>query len=291
MVTPSGATAVSGATTLAGVIGDPVRHSLSPTIHNAAFAASGLDWVYCAFPVALGGARDALAAMRTLGIAGYSVTMPHKADVADAVDECTPSAAALGAVNCVVNRHGHLIGDNTDGAGFLQGLAADAAFDVHGARCVVLGAGGAARAVVEALGRAGAAEVVVVNRSSDAAVRAASLPGVAGGVGRVGDVDAIGLADLVVNATPLGMHHDGAVSLPCDPDLVGASAVVVDLIYDPVETPWLQALRSRNVRSFNGLSMLVHQAARQFEWWTDVSAPIDAMRAAVAQRLAARGSS
>ena len=277
---------LSGATTLAGVIGDPVRHSLSPTIHNAAFAACGLDWVYCAFPVPRGRAADALAAMRTLGIAGYSVTMPHKADVAAAVDECTPSAAALGAVNCVINRNGHLVGDNTDGAGFLHGLAADAAFDVHGARCVVLGAGGAARAVIDALGRAGAAEVVVVNRSVEAAARAVSLPGVAGGIARVGDATAVAQADLVVNATSLGMHVDGGSGQPCDPHLVRASAVVVDLIYDPIETPWLAALRARNIRSFNGLSMLVHQAARQFEWWTDIAAPVGAMRDARAQHLA-----
>lgn len=284
----------SGATTLAAVIGDPVRHSLSPVIHNAAFSACALDWVYCAFAVARGGATDALAAMRTLGIAGYSVTMPHKADVAAAVDECTPSAAALGAVNCVVNRGGHLIGDNTDGTGFLHGLAADVGFEVRGARCVVLGAGGAARAVIDALGRAGAAEVVVVNRSPDAAMRAAALPGVSGGVGRVGDIAAVARAELVVNATPLGMHFDRArgtgpaSELPCDPDLVASSAVAVDLIYDPVETPWLHALRSRNVRAFNGLSMLVHQAAHQFEWWTGRAAPVDAMREAVARHLAAR---
>lgn len=284
----------SGATTLAAVIGDPVRHSLSPVIHNAAFSACSLDWVYCAFPVARGGASDALAAMRTLGIAGYSVTMPHKADVAAAVDECTPSAAALGAVNCVINRGGYLIGDNTDGAGFLQGLAADVGFEAAGARCVVFGAGGAARAVIDALGRAGAAEVVVVNRSADAAARAAALPGVAGGVGRVGDASAIAGADLVVNATSLGMHLDRsrgtgpAAELPCDPELVASSAVAVDLVYDPVETPWLQALRSRNIRAFNGLSMLVHQAAGQFEWWTGHAAPVDAMREAVARHLAER---
>ncbi len=278
----------SGATTLAAVIGDPVRHSLSPTIHNAAFAACGLDWMYCAFVVPNGGARDALAAMRTLGIAGYSVTMPHKADVAAAVDECTPAAAALGAVNCVTNRNGRLFGDNTDGEGFVRGLAADAGLDVRGARCVVLGAGGAARAVIDALGRAGASEVVVVNRSAEAAARAAALPGVAGGVGRVGDPTAVAHADLVVNATPLGMPVTGAADLPCDPDLVAPAAVAVDLIYEPVETPWLRALRSRNVQAFNGLSMLVHQAARQFESWTGVPAPLDAMRDAVADHLVAR---
>jgi shikimate dehydrogenase len=277
---------VTGATRLAAVIGDPARHSLSPTIHNAAFAACGLDWVYLAFDVARGHAGRALDAMRTLGISGYSVTMPHKAEVAAAVDERTPEAAALGAVNCVHNLDGVLVGDNTDGTGFLRGLAADTGFDVAGARCVVLGAGGAARAVVDALARAGASEVAVVNRSSGPAEHAAALAGAAGRV--AGAVDAVPGADLVVNATPLGMtaHHRGA--LPCDPALVRPGAVAVDLIYDPLETPWLAALRGRDVVVANGISMLVHQAARQFERWTGHEAPVDVMTEATARALAGR---
>lgn len=276
---------ISGATRVAAVIGDPARHSLSPTIHNAAFAARGLDWVYLAFDVARGEAAGALAAMRTLGITGYSVTMPHKADVAAAVDECTPAASALRAVNCVHNVDGRLIGDNTDGAGFLRGLTADTGAEVHGARCVVLGAGGAARAIIDALGRAGAADIAVVNRSAPAAAEAAAL---AGAVGRVADTRAVASADLVVNTTPLGMtaHEPGA--LACDPSLVPAAAIAVDIVYDPLETPWLAALRARGVVTANGLSMLVHQAALQFERWTSTPAPVDVMADAVARRLAER---
>jgi shikimate dehydrogenase len=154
---------------------------------------------------------------------------------------------------------------------------------------VVLGAGGAARAVIDALGRAGAAEVVVVNRSRQAAEVAAALPGVAGGAARVGGVDAITSADLVVNATPVGMAGGPHAAVPCPPDLVPVTAVAVDLIYDPLETPWLAALRARHVTACNGLSMLVHQAARQFESWTAVEAPIEAMHQAVAAHLAGRG--
>lgn len=272
---------ISGSTRLAAVIGDPARHSLSPAIHNAAFAACGLDLVYVAFDVARGHATDALAAMRVLGITGFSVTMPHKADVAAAVDECTPTAATLGAVNCVINRDGHLIGDNTDGEGFLRGLAADTGFVPAGRRCVVLGAGGAARAVIDALARAGAADVAIVNRSTDAATRAAALAPVA----HVATPDAVADAELVVNATPLGMH--GSIEVPCDPAHVPVGAVAVDLVYDPLETPWLTALRTRGVHTANGISMLVHQAARQFEWWTGVAAPVEDMTAAVAAVLAA----
>jgi shikimate dehydrogenase len=274
--------AITGATRLAAVIGDPARHSLSPTIHNAAFAACDLDWVYLAFDVATGDAGPALAAMRTLGIAGLSVTMPHKAAVAAAVDVRSATADALGAVNCVVNRDGVLFGDNTDGEGFLRGLQTDAGLGVAGLRCVVLGAGGAARAVVDALARAGATEVVVVNRSHPAARVAAAL---AGDAGRVGAIDDVAGAQLVVNATPLGMTAHDPRALPCPPALVAPGAVAVDLVYQPLETAWLRALRTRDVRGFNGVSMLVHQAARQFELWTGVAAPISAMHEAVADHL------
>ena len=273
MLTPSGHTRV------AAVIGEPVRHSLSPTLHNAAFSAAGLDWVYVAFSVADGRAAAALDAVRTLGIDGLSVTMPHKATVAEAVDELTPAAAALGAVNCVVNRGGRLHGDNTDGAGFLDGLADDAGIDVSGRRVAVIGAGGAARAVVVAAADAGAAEIVVVNRSPDAAARAAAL---APGCGRVGERADIRSADLVVNATPIGMHGDAQ---PVPAALVDPGQVAVDLIYAPAETAWLAALRARGVAAHNGLSMLVHQAARAFEIWTGEPAPLAAMRSAVGETL------
>ncbi len=276
---------ITGATRVVAVIGDPARHSLSPTMHNAAFAACDLDWVYVAHHVARGHAAKALEAMRTLGIAGYSVTMPHKADAAAAVDTCTPAAAALRAVNCVTNDLGVLRGDNTDGVGFLRGLRDDSGFDVAHARCVVFGAGGAARAVIAALGAAGAAEVHVVNRSADAAAHAAILGGVGG---RVGDMASVAEADLVVNATPLGMSGLSVAEMPCDPALVRRGAVAVDLVYEPRETAWLTALHVRGVHASNGLSMLVHQAARQFEIWTGAEPPVAVMKAAASDALASR---
>src|SRR5690606_38737616 len=143
----------------------------------------GADWVYVALEVADGHGGAAVAAMRTLGLGGLSVTMPHKAAAHDAVDERTPSAAALGAVNCVFWQGDRLVGDNTDGAGFVDALRADAELEVAGRRCVVVGAGGAGRAVVRALGEAGAIDVAVVNRTAAAGVRAAELAGPAGRVG------------------------------------------------------------------------------------------------------------
>lgn len=274
----------TGSTRLAAVIGDPVRHSLSPVLHNAGFRALGLDWVYVAFEVGAGGVAAAVAGARALGVAGLNVTMPHKAAVAAAVDRLTPAAEALGAVNTVVRAGGELVGDNTDGEGFVASLVADHGFEVGGRRCLVVGAGGAARAVTWALAGAGAAEVVVVARRHEQAAAAASL---AGGVGTVGSAEDAGRADLVVNATPIGMGHTGACAphLPVDPTLLGAGQLVVDLVYDPLTTPFVAAARARGALAANGLGMLLHQAALAFRLWTGDEAPIDVMSSAVTDHL------
>lgn len=259
-------------------MGDPVAHSLSPLLHNAAFDALGLDWVSVAFRVPAGRAGDALVGMRALGLAGLSVTMPHKQDAAAAVDECTPEAARLGAVNCVVPRRGRLVGESTDGAGFLASLRRGAGFDPAGRRCVVLGAGGAARAVISALAGAGASEVAVVNRTPDRAAAAAAL---AGPAGRSAGPDAVAEADLVVQATPVGMPSVGPPSSPVDPGLLHAGQVVADLVYHPAVTPLLAAAKARGALPLGGLGMLVHQAALAIEHWTGRQAPVEAMWAAV----------
>jgi shikimate dehydrogenase len=276
----------SARTAVAGVIGSPVRHSLSPALHNAAYRAAGLDWVYAAFEVAPGGAADALVGVRALGLRGLSVTMPHKADVAAAVDVLEPAAAELAAVNCVTNVGGRLEGSNTDGDGFVDSLRLDEGVDVAGRRCVVLGAGGAARAVVRALADAGAAAVVVVSRRPDPVVVAAELAGAVGAAGTLADVAG---ADLVVNATPVGMGPaPDPAALPCDPALLGPGQVVVDLIYQPLETALVAAARERGATAVGGLGMLVHQAAHQFRRWTGLEPPLAAMRAAALDELAAR---
>ncbi|MGB0112512.1 MAG: hypothetical protein WBP59_04785, partial [Ilumatobacteraceae bacterium] len=149
---------------LAALIGSPVEHSLSPTIHQAAFDAASLDWTYVAFDVAPGRATDAIAAMRVLGISGLSVTMPHKREVFDAVDRLEPAARALQSVNTVTWEDDELVGSSTDGAGFVSSLAENGV-DVEGARVAVIGAGGAARSVIDALGRAGSIDITVLNRT------------------------------------------------------------------------------------------------------------------------------
>ncbi len=269
-----------GGTQAAGVIGSPVRHSLSPVIHNSAFAELGMDWAYLAFEVPAGRAKAALEGMRALSLAGLSVTMPHKHDIAAAVDALARPAGILGAVNCVVPEDGRLVGHNTDGAGFLAALRADAGFQPSGSRCMVLGAGGAARAAAAALADAGADEVAIVNRTPSRAEEAARL---AGGAGRVGDALLAGEMDLVVNATPLGMARPGGSSedgFPVDPGLLRSGQLLVDLIYEPARTPLMVAAQQRGVRVRNGLEMLVQQAAAAFELWTGRAAPLEVMRSA-----------
>jgi shikimate dehydrogenase len=272
---------ISGHTTVAAVIGDPIAHSQSPAIHNAAFAAVDIDWVFVALPVAAGNGAGAVEAMRTVGLGGMSVTMPHKEAVATAADERSDAVAALGAANCLVAvDDGRIRAENTDGAGFLAGLADDTGRTVEGSRVAILGAGGAARAIAHACGDAGAASVFVVNRTADRASIAAAL---AGPVGTVAGPADIASADIVINATPVGMGADR--SLPCDPAVLHDGQVVVDLIYDPVETPWLAAARAAGIEAHNGLSMLVHQAAIAFTHWTGLPAPVAAMRSVVENNL------
>ena len=261
---------------MAGVIGDPVRHSLSPALHNAAFAALGLDWVYLAFEVPAGSAAAAVEGMRALGIDGLNVTMPHKEDVAAAVDRLSPVAERLGAVNTVVRRGGVLAGESTDGIGFVDALRSDEGFDPAGKRCLVVGAGGAARAVVLALADAGAS-VAVVGRTPERVAACAALGG------RVGSPEEAGDADLIVNATPVGMGDD--TGLPVDPAMLGPGQMVADLVYHPLQTPLLAEARARGAVAVNGLGMLIHQAAHAFRLWTGEDPPLEVMSAAAVRAL------
>lgn len=272
---------------LAAVIGHPVAHSLSPVIHRAAFAAAEIDWTYAAFDVAPGAAADALTAMRTLGIGGLSVTMPHKSDVAAAVDRLDEAASALGVVNTVSWDGDLLVGSNTDGDGFVASLI-ERGVDVAGTRCVVIGAGGAARSVIDALGRSGASSIVVINRDAARAAAAAALAPRAS----VGDLTDIATSSLVVNATSLGMGVAPAsatpADLPCDPQLLGSDHTVADLVYHPLETPWLAAARRRGAAIVDGLGMLVHQAALQQRTWLGITPDTAPMRAAAESHLRTR---
>ena len=241
--------------------------------------------------------------------------MPHKDDVAVLVDRTTPVAARLAAVNCVTLVSGELVGSNTDGEGFVAALRHGDGFEPRGKKCLVVGAGGAARAVVLALAEAGATDVIVVNRTESRANAAAAL---AGPVGRVGRPEEAATVDLVVNATPTGMGlllgpdqpergkagamagagpgagrgsdagNAGIDPFPLDPDYLVPGQVVVDLVYHPATTPWLRAARDRGAVTQNGLGMLVHQAAVQLRSWTGEEPPVAAMWQATMTALSAR---
>jgi shikimate dehydrogenase len=284
---------ISGSTRVAGVIGDPVRHSLSPVLHNAAYRALELDWVYAAFEVPAGATGAALDAMRVLGLAGLSITMPHKTAAAECCDELTADAAALQSVNTVrVTEHGRLTGDSTDGEGFLRSLR-EAGHDPAGVRAVVLGSGGAARAVALALGRASATVTVCARNPAAAAAAARLARGDAASWDERGAVAARSV--LVVNATPVGMatgeraaagDPPNAADLPVPEEALGSGQVCVDLVYHPRDTALVRAARRNGAAVVDGLGMLVHQAALQIEAWTGRSAPIAAMRAAVEAAVA-----
>ena len=266
-------------------------------MHNAAFEALGLDWVYTAFRVPKGGGAAAVHAMRALGLAGMSVTMPHKADAATAVDVLGPVAAALGVVNTVAwssDRPDVLVGESTDGAGFLDAVA-DEGLDVRGSRCVVFGAGGAARSVTHAAAGAGARALTVVARDPIKAQSCAALAGTSAltvlATDRAAVEEAIGACDLVVNATPVGMGASPASRVELGPPPAApmgaesgwfhASQLVVDLVYHPARTLLMDIAAAGGARSVNGLGMLIHQARRQVELWTGRLPPVEVLVRAV----------
>lgn len=265
-------------TRIAAVIGDPVRHSLSPRLHNAGFAALGLDWFYVACPVAKGQAAQAIEAMRTLSIEGLSVTMPHKKSVAVAVDDLSPTAAKLGAVNCVRRDGDRLVGENTDGIGFVDSLRSQLHMDPDGLTIVIVGAGGAARSIALAMAEHGA-QVGIFNRTASSAEEVVEIVGAASSVVQE---EAIRDADIIVNATPLGMSND---SLPFDPSLLSKGQSLIDLIYEPEKTALLVEAESLGVKTLNGVGMLLHQAGAQFQLWTGCEPPLKEMAQAVGLTL------
>lgn len=273
---------ITGATRVAAVIGHPVRHSLSPTLHNAAFAATGLDWRYVALEVGPDDGARAIDAMRTLGIGGLSVTMPHKDAVVSAVDRTTAAVDALGAANTIFWDDDRVVADNTDGDGLVNSLADEVGARLAGLHVAVVGAGGAARAIIDAVGRRGAERISVINRSPERGALAAAVHPAA----YLADAPVIRSADVVINATSVGMGagpaDDPAAVIPFDPALLSADHLVADIVYKPLVTPLLAAAADIGCTTVGGVGMLLHQAALQFQRWTGVDAPLDAMRTSVA---------
>ena len=287
---------ITATTRVAAVIGSPVAHSLSPVIHNAGFRSLDAPWVYVAFDVPGGSAQAAVRAMNVLGIAGLSVTMPHKSDVASACDRLDAAAAALQSVNTVGrDDDGALVGYSTDGAGWVAS-AREQGIEIAHRSIAIVGAGGAARSIIDVLAREGAASIAILNRTLSAAQTAAQLAQVA----FVGTDDHLHSADIVINTTPLGMVT-GAVAtgnstdrpvagcLPFDPAMIRSGQVVADIVYYPRQTPLLRAAADRGAVCLDGLGMLVHQAAIQQHIWLGQTPNVAAMRDAAEQEIARRG--
>jgi len=269
---------ITGATEFVGVIGDPVAHSLSPRLHNRAYAALGVDLRYGAFCVPIGELQAAILGARALGFRGLSVTTPHKDDAARYADQRSDDVELLRAANTIVFLSGVVVAESTDGQGLIDDLAINRGFSPTGERCVVLGAGGAARAIVLALTRAGASEVIVVNRSEKRGLEAIA---VAPETARLGTYADIAGAMLVVNATSIGLQQGSEQSARDDAlRLAGTlhqGQIAVDISYKPARPIFLEIAEERGATIRNGLGMLVHQAAAQVRLFTGLEAPIDEM--------------
>ena len=275
---------LTAATAVVAVIGDPIGHSLSPSIHNAAFESAGLDWVMVALRVDRSSGESIIPAFRTFDLVGLAVTAPHKQAVARGVDVLDPTAVALDSVNTVYRSGDSVAGTSTDGDGFVASLI-EADVDLAGRSVAVLGAGGAARSVIVALGRAGVGRVAVINRTPENAVVAAALTTQATAVDTADAPEAIATADLVVNATTVGMGESSDDEMPIAADLLRRDQVVADLVYHPLETALLAAARAAGAHCVDGLGMLVHQAALQQRLWTGAEPDLVAMRKAAHSAL------
>ena len=275
-------------TNLVGIIGWPVAHSLSPAIHNAAFAEAGLDWVYVPLPVAPTDLAVALASLAALGFRGANVTMPHKTESADLIERLSEDARTLRAVNTITIRGDELEGHNTDAPGFDRFLRRDTGFDPEGRTALMYGAGGAARACALALARGGLARLIVAVRHPARAAPLLEIVELLGiPVSVIGPAETGGLeVDLVVNATPVG----GAGQERAHPSLpqLGPGTLVIDLLYDPVSTDLQEQAREAGAAVFGGLGHLLEQAALSFELWTGRPASLEVMSAAALAAMAER---
>ncbi len=266
---------ITSTTKLCGIIGDPIEHTLSPLIHNAAFGHLALDYVFLAFKVAR--LKEAVDGIRALDLKGVSVTIPHKVAVLDCLDEVEEVAGKIGAVNTIVNRDGRLIGYNTDWSGAIDAL--EEKISLQGKTALVLGAGGAARAIAFGLKERGAG-LTILNRTIKKAEMLASEVGCSCG----GLEDAASATfDMVINTTSVGMfpHTD---AIPIKKDCL-RDVLVFDMVYNPLKTRLISAAEAGGCSTVMGLEMFVNQAAEQFTLWTDREAPRDVMKKVVVEAL------
>jgi shikimate dehydrogenase len=276
---------INGSTTIVGVFGSPITHTASPAMHNAAFKALKMNWVYLAFPVEPQNLREALLGARDMGLTGINLTVPHKLLALSIMDEVGEEARRFGAVNTVLIENGKLRGFNTDGYGIAKAIKAEFNFTFKGKRVLVLGAGGAGRAIAVQCALDGATQVFVANRTpskidpiakeiatTKTAFRALALN--TDDIARV-----INDVDLLINATSVGLCEGESLGL--DAKLFSPRLFVYDTVYQPAETELLRMAAAGGAKTANGLSMLLHQGAKAFEIWTKHKAPMAVMRRAL----------
>ncbi|MFC1892436.1 shikimate dehydrogenase [Chloroflexota bacterium] len=277
---------ISGKTTCCGIIGDPIEHTISPAMHNAAFKESGLDHVYLPFRVKREELKEAINGMRALNIRGLNVTLPHKVAVIPFLDNLDSLALKIGAVNTIANSDGILTGYNTDASGFIQALL-EKGIEPREKKVVILGAGGAARAISFVLAERGA-NLVILNRTRDRARECASMIS-------EGEIEALELndenlakalhkADILVNATSIGMSPD-VDKTPVTSGLLRPGLTVFDVVYNPLRTKLLKEAEAVGAGTISGLDMLLWQGALAFKQWTGLKAPVKVMRAELMKGL------
>jgi shikimate dehydrogenase len=283
---------ITPATQLCAVIGNPIGHSLSPALHNAAFDALGLDFVYVAFRVE--DLKSALGGMRALNnFRGMSVTIPHKIEAMEYVDEIAEVDRSIGSINTIINENGRLIGLGTDGPGALKALL-DGGAEIDGRNVLMLGAGGAARAIAFTLAMKASPGKITLMDINEAMLQGlandlkngTTAPIVAAALNDGAVAQAMTEADVIINCTPIGMHPKEDASL-VPVELFRPGQVVFDIVYNPLETKLLADASSRGLKVISGVEMFINQAVLQFERFTGAAAPIEVMRKVVMERLGA----
>jgi shikimate dehydrogenase len=273
---------------LVGAFGDPIAENPTGVMQEAAFQALGLQWRYLLIEVHKDDLEGAVRGLRAMNFRGINLTIPHKVEVLKYVDEVSEDARLMGAVNTVRREGDKLIGENTDGKGFLRSLRDDARVDPAGKRVVVLGAGGAARAVTVELALAGAAHITVVNRTAERGQTLVELlnektPASADFVPWERTYALPSTTDVVVNATSIGLFPNVDEKPDIAYDSITDAMIVCDVIPNPPHTPWLKEAEARGARTLDGLGMLVYQGGIAFKMWTGLDAPLAVMRLALAQ--------
>ncbi|MBI3399741.1 MAG: shikimate dehydrogenase [Deltaproteobacteria bacterium] len=282
---------ITGKTKILGIFGYPIEHTISPAMHNAVIKALCLDMVYLPFEVKPLQLKEAVNGIKGLGILGINITIPHKEAAIKFLDDVSEEAQLIGAVNTILNKEGRLIGHNTDGYGYFASLNEECNFNPKDKNIVILGAGGAARGIAAALAKKGAAKITIANRTI---ARAISLVKAFKKKFPSTKFRAIGLdknilktcfqdINLLINTTSVGMKQKQALKTPLD--ALARTAIVSDIVYNPLETLLLKKAERLGLTTHGGLGMLIHQGARSFKLWTGIDAPTEVMRKAALKTL------